>query len=52
MDLANGTHYALVAGGKVELPFGGVGKSGNGREKGLAALEEFSTIRTLVLNHA
>ncbi len=41
-----------AAGGEVELPFGGIRKSGHGREKGLAALDEFSTTRTLVLNHA
>ncbi|WP_112175064.1 aldehyde dehydrogenase family protein [Paraburkholderia unamae] len=36
------------AGGGVELPFGGVGKSGYGREKGLAALDEMSVIKTVV----
>lgn len=39
------------AGGGVELPFGGVRKSGHGREKGLAALLEFSQIKTVVHNH-
>jgi aldehyde dehydrogenase (NAD+) len=38
-------------GGAVELPFGGVGKSGHGREKGLEALMEFAATRTLVFNH-
>ncbi|WOI57734.1 aldehyde dehydrogenase family protein [Palleronia sp. LCG004] len=39
------------AGGGVELPFGGIRKSGHGREKGFAALLEFSTIKTIVNNH-
>ncbi|WP_093031126.1 aldehyde dehydrogenase family protein [Ruegeria marina] len=38
-------------GGGVELPFGGIGKSGHGREKGFAALYDFSATRTLVLRH-
>ena len=36
------------AGGGVELPFGGMKKSGHGREKGFLALEEFSTTKTVV----
>lgn len=39
------------AGGGVELPFGGIRKSGHGREKGFAALLEFSHIKTVVNNH-
>jgi len=39
------------AGGGVELPFGGIRKSGHGREKGFAALHEFSHIKTVVHNH-
>ncbi len=39
------------AGGGVELPFGGIRKSGHGREKGFAALHEFSHIKTIVNNH-
>jgi aldehyde dehydrogenase (NAD+) len=36
------------AGGGVELPFGGVGRSGYGREKGFLALEEMSQAKTVV----
>jgi len=39
------------AGAGIELPFGGIGKSGHGREKGFAALHEFSTLKTIVQNH-
>ena len=39
------------AGGGVELPFGGVGKSGHGREKGFEALYGFSTLKTIAAHH-
>ena len=35
-------------GGGIELPFGGVRKSGHGREKGFVALYEFSRLKTVV----
>ena len=39
------------AGGGIELPFGGMKKSGHGREKGFEALYEFGTMKTLVIKH-
>jgi aldehyde dehydrogenase (NAD+) len=39
------------AGGGVELPFGGVGRSGHGREKGFEALYGFSALKTVAAFH-
>ncbi len=39
------------AGGGVELPFGGFGRSGHGREKGFEALYGFSTVKTVAAYH-
>ena len=39
------------AGGGVELPFGGVGASGHGREKGFEALYGFSQLKTVAAKH-
>jgi aldehyde dehydrogenase (NAD+) len=39
------------AGGGVELPFGGTGKSGHGREKGFEALYGFSALKTVAAHH-
>ena len=39
------------AGGGIELPFGGVGKSGHGREKGFEALYGFSRLKTVTAQH-
>jgi aldehyde dehydrogenase (NAD+) len=39
------------AGGGVELPFGGVGNSGHGREKGFEALYGFSCLKTVAVKH-
>ncbi len=42
---------AFGAGGGIELPFGGMKKSGHGREKGFAALHDMSTLRTVIHKH-
>ena len=39
------------AGAGIELPFGGRGKSGHGREKGFAAMHEFTTTKTVIFSH-
>ncbi|WP_175764122.1 aldehyde dehydrogenase family protein, partial [Burkholderia ambifaria] len=39
------------AGGGVELPFGGSGRSGHGREKGFEALYGFTVLKTIALKH-
>ncbi|MCV6585819.1 MAG: aldehyde dehydrogenase family protein [Marinibacterium sp.] len=39
------------AGGGVELPFGGTGKSGHGREKGFEALYAFTQLKTVAAFH-
>ncbi|MGZ8362442.1 MAG: aldehyde dehydrogenase family protein [Caulobacteraceae bacterium] len=39
------------AAGGVELPFGGMGQSGHGREKGFEALYAFTTVKTVAAHH-
>lgn len=39
------------AGGGVELPFGGTGASGHGREKGMEALYGFTRLKTVAARH-
>ena len=42
---------AYGAGGGIELPFGGIRKSGHGREKGFEALYDFGVLKTMVVKH-
>ena len=42
---------AYGAGAGIELPFGGVKKSGHGREKGFVAMDEYCTTKTIILRH-
>jgi aldehyde dehydrogenase (NAD+) len=39
------------AGGGIELPFGGVKKSGHGREKGFVAMYDMASLKTMVFKH-
>jgi aldehyde dehydrogenase (NAD+) len=57
MRLAKAVHAGQIfinnygAGGGVELPFGGMGRSGHGREKGFEALYGFSVLKTVAAHH-
>ena len=57
LRLARAVHAGQVfinnygAGGGVELPFGGTGRSGHGREKGFEALYAFTRLKTIAAFH-
>ena len=57
MRMAKAVHSGQIfinnygAGGGVELPFGGMSKSGHGREKGFEALYGFSVLKTVAAWH-
>jgi acyl-CoA reductase-like NAD-dependent aldehyde dehydrogenase len=40
------------AGGGVELPFGGMKRSGYGREKGFEGMKSFTTLKTVTMKYA
>ncbi|WP_227368878.1 aldehyde dehydrogenase family protein [Halomonas sp. M20] len=39
------------AAGGIELPFGGIGRSGHGREKGFEGLKSYTRIKTVAIRH-